>query len=104
MTEPILPRYSRFESFRVTPRSEDVLRALRTFTAERGYSPTVRELADAVGLASPSAVAGHLYRLRRDGLVEWQDGRPRTLRVTEKGELTAAGRLYRVEVPSRWVA
>lgn len=33
------------------------------------YSPTLRELQEAVGLASPSTVQKHLARLERDGLV-----------------------------------
>jgi repressor LexA len=37
---------------------------------ERGYPPSVREIADAVGLASTSAVHHHLIALERDGLLE----------------------------------
>ena len=61
---------------------------------ERGYPPSVREIADAVGLASTSAVHHHLIALERDGLLELflRDAghrircqRPRTLERAERG-------------------
>lgn len=60
----------------------EVLDATRRWLSERGYSPTVRELADGLGV-TPTDVYQKLVRLRRDGLVEWEDGKSRTLRVVE---------------------
>ena len=53
----------------------------RTVT-ERGYPPSVREIADAVGLASTSAVHHHLIALERDGLLERGGKHSRALRLT----------------------
>jgi repressor LexA len=55
----------------------------RTVT-ERGYPPSVREIADAVGLASTSAVHHHLIALERDGLLERGGKHSRALRLTAR--------------------
>lgn len=57
----------------------------RTVT-ERGYPPSVREIADAVGLASTSAVHHHLVALERSGLLERSGRSSRALRLTAAGE------------------
>jgi DNA-binding MarR family transcriptional regulator len=46
------------------------------------YGPSVRELADDLDVATTD-VWQKLVRLRRDGLVAWEDGIPRTIRVVE---------------------
>jgi repressor LexA len=51
---------------------------------ERGYPPSVREIADAVGLASTSAVHHHLVALERDGLLERGGKHSRALRLTTR--------------------
>jgi repressor LexA len=48
---------------------------------ERGYSPTVRELAAELGLRSPAPLHRYLERLRDEGKVSWETGKARTLRV-----------------------
>ena len=62
-----------------------VLDALRELTKDRPYSPTVRELAEATGLAL-STVHAHLAQLRARGLVDWIDGHVRTLHVVREDE------------------
>jgi repressor LexA len=51
---------------------------------ERGYPPSVREIAHAVGLASTSAVHHHLIALERDGLLERGGKHSRALRLTTR--------------------
>jgi repressor LexA len=51
---------------------------------ESGYPPSVREIADAVGLASTSAVHHHLIALERDGLLERGGKHSRALRLTTR--------------------
>jgi len=48
----------------------------------RGYPPSVREIASAVGLASTSAVHHHLSALERDGYLERGATQSRALRLT----------------------
>jgi repressor LexA len=57
---------------------------------ERGYPPSVREIADAVGLASTSAVHHHLLGLERDGLLERGTHSSRALRLTTPKTAQAA--------------
>jgi repressor LexA len=59
--------------------------------AERGFPPSVREIADAVGLASTSAVHHHLMALEREGLLERGLRSSRALRLTERGEAELEG-------------
>jgi len=54
--------------------------------AERGYPPSVREIADAVGLASTSAVHHHLVALERSGQLERGTRSSRALRLTATAE------------------
>src|SRR4051794_14318958 len=55
----------------------------------RGYPPSVREIARAVGLASTSAVHHHLQALEREGYLERGAAQSRAIRLTP----TAAIRL-----------
>lgn len=53
----------------------------------RGYPPSVREIASAVGLASTSAVHHHLSTLERDGYLERGATQSRALRLTPTAAL-----------------
>src|SRR5262245_65691496 len=48
----------------------------------RGYPPSVREIARAVGLASTSAVHHHLQILEREGYLERGAAQSRAIRLT----------------------
>lgn len=68
-----------------------ILEFIAQTVEERGYPPSVREIADAVGLASTSAVHHHLTALERDGYVERGAHSSRALRLTEQGEAEVSG-------------
>ena len=53
----------------------------------RGYPPSVREIAKAVGLASTSAVHHHLEILEREGYLERGEAQSRALRLTPNAAL-----------------
>jgi repressor LexA len=53
----------------------------------RGYPPSVREIAKAVGLASTSAVHHHLQILERDGYLERGAAQSRAIRLTPTAAL-----------------
>jgi repressor LexA len=63
-------------------RKQKILETIARTVAERGYPPSVREIADAVGLASTSAVHHHLLALQREGLLERGSHSSRALRLT----------------------
>lgn len=62
-----------------------IVAAIAEITERNGYPPTFRELAAAVGLKSTNTIFARLQRMRYKKLVEYNDGMPRTLRLTEKG-------------------
>ena len=62
-------------------RRQRILDCIAKTVEDRGYPPSVREIADAVGLASTSAVHHHLIALERDGLLERGGNHSRALRV-----------------------
>jgi len=67
-------------------RRQRILDCIARTVEERGYPPSVREIADAVGLASTSAVHHHLIALERDGLIERGINASRALRLTPRPE------------------
>jgi SOS-response transcriptional repressor LexA len=62
-----------------------ILRFLRAYHAEHSWMPTVREMADGLGIASTSTVAFHLDRLERGGWIVQERGQARCIRLTLKG-------------------
>jgi len=71
-------------------RRQRILDCIARTVEERGYPPSVREIADAVGLASTSAVHHHLLALERDGLLERGTHSSRALRLTTRPQQLAA--------------
>ncbi|MGI6834813.1 hypothetical protein RY280_16470 [Bacillus paralicheniformis] len=53
-------------------RTEQILEAIDELTKEKGFPPSVREIGERVGLKSSSTAKGHLDRLRKKGLVDWE--------------------------------
>lgn len=60
-------------------RAERILDYIRETIDDRGYPPSVREIAEAVGLASTSAVHHHLTKLEKDGRLQKEATRSRAL-------------------------
>lgn len=82
-TEPMTSDHSSSSGpqARLTGRQEAILRFVRNAIQVRGYAPSLREIGDAVGLASGSAVAHQLVNLQEKGLIVRDPRRPRALRV-----------------------
>ncbi|MGN9866688.1 transcriptional regulator [Bacillus swezeyi] len=66
------------------------MRSIDELTKQKGFPPSVREIGDRVGLKSSSTTKGHLDRLRKKGLVDWEEeeGKPRTLHLLCKETAT----------------
>ena len=58
---------------------EKIYNFIVNFMTEKGYSPSIREIGDAVGLSSTSSVFNQLMNLQDDGLIEMQNGKSRTI-------------------------
>ena len=61
----------------------EVYNFLKTYTENRGFPPSVREICEAVGLSSTSTVHGHLKRLEKKGLIKRDPSKPRALEIVE---------------------
>jgi repressor LexA len=62
----------------LTDRQRKILQAIEGSVQVSGYPPTMREIGDAVGLASTSSVAYQLSALAKKGYLSRGPGRPRT--------------------------
>src|SRR5580700_3620980 len=62
-------------------RQKDVLRLIIELTEEHGYPPTLAELAKALGLRNRMTVHQHVAALKKKGLVHWEPGLNRSLKV-----------------------
>jgi repressor LexA len=65
----------------LTTRQQEIWQFLAAYVDEHGYPPTVREIGDAVGLASPSTVHAHLANLERAGLLKRDPTKPRAIEL-----------------------
>ena len=65
----------------LTERQRQILDFLTKYTDAHGYPPTVREIGEAVGLASPSTVHAHLANLERAGLLRRDPTKPRAIEL-----------------------
>ena len=68
---------------RLTDRQRQILDLIKDRIATRGYPPTVREIGEAVGLASPSSVHAQISTLVRAGRLRRDPSKPRALVVVE---------------------
>src|SRR5262245_8865962 len=66
----------------LTARQQEIWQFLVGYVDDHGYPPTVREIGEAVGLASPSTVHAHLANLERAGLLRRDPTKPRALELT----------------------
>jgi repressor LexA len=65
-----------------TKRQQQILDYVRRHRTQHGVPPTVREIQNHFGFASPNAAASHLRALERKKLLRHEPGAARTLRVT----------------------
>jgi repressor LexA len=65
----------------LTARQQEIWGFLVEYVDRHGYPPTVREIGQAVGLASPSTVHAHLANLERAGLLRRDPTKPRALEL-----------------------
>jgi repressor LexA len=69
------------ETEMLTGRQQEIWDFLVDYVDRHGYPPTVREIGEAVGLASPSTVHAHLANLERAGLLKRDPTKPRALEL-----------------------
>ena len=85
----------------LTDRQQQIWNYLVEYVDRHGYPPTVREIGEQVGLASPSTVHAHLANLERAGLLRRDPTKPWALELLgrERSEAAAARGVDAVRLP-----
>ncbi len=78
----------------ITPRRQQILDYLIETAQEQGYPPSMREIAKAVDLKSPSTVLFHLRVLEKAGLIERTPSLNRAIRSVTAGSEARAEAKY----------
>lgn len=71
---------------KLSARQQAILDFIKNEVREKGYPPSVREIGEAVGLASSSTVHGHLDRLEKKGLIRRDPTKPRAIEIRDGSE------------------
>jgi repressor LexA len=84
----------------LTDRQREIYEFVTRYVDRHGYPPTVREIGEAVSLASPSTVHAHLANLERAGYLRRDPTKPRALELLgrERPEPAVVGEAGRVRV------
>ncbi|MBD1371504.1 transcriptional repressor LexA [Hazenella sp. IB182357] len=69
-------------------RQQAILDYIQREVEAKGYPPSVREIGEAVGLASSSTVHGHLSRLEKKGYIRRDPTKPRAIEILGKENKT----------------
>ena len=77
----------------LTDRQRQIYDYVTAYVDEHGYPPTVREIGEEVGLASPSTVHAHLANLERAGYIRRDPTKPRALELLGRERPAADGSL-----------
>src|SRR6266498_2353699 len=84
------PDQPTLEAEMLTGRQQEIWDFLVDYVDQHGYPPTVREIGEAVGLASPSTVHAHLANLERAGLLKRDPTKPRALELRREARAESA--------------
>ncbi|WP_284140042.1 MULTISPECIES: transcriptional repressor LexA [unclassified Virgibacillus] len=68
---------------KLSKRQQAILDFIKSEVHLKGYPPSVREIAEAVGLASSSTVHGHLSRLESKGFIRRDPTKPRAIEILD---------------------
>ena len=88
----------------LTARQQEIWQFLVMYVDDHGYPPTVREIGEEVGLASPSTVHAHLANLERVGLIKRDPSKPRAIELTGHRRVEAAADVQRLPLLGRVAA
>ena len=69
---------------KLTKRQKEIYLFLEHFIYQNGYPPSVREIGEAIGLASSSTVHGHLDRLEKKGFIRRDPTKPRAIELLQE--------------------
>lgn len=84
---------------KLSKRQQMILDYIKKEVMNKGYPPSVREIAKAVGLASSSTVHGHLARLEDKGYIRRDPTKPRAIEILDLGEDASIHKEEAIYVP-----
>ena len=67
----------------LTERQRQVLQYIRSYSMEKGYPPSVREICKAIGLSSTASVHNHLRNLQTMGFIQRDSAKPRAIELKQ---------------------
>jgi len=71
---------------KLSKRQHSILEFIKQEVRDKGYPPSVREIAEAVGLLSSSTVHGHLDRLEKKGFIRRDPTKPRAIEILNQDD------------------
>ena len=77
-------RWKKSEANNLTERQKAVFDFIRDLIYQRGYGPTVREIANRFGIRSPNGVVCHLKALERKGLIRRDANKARAIELISR--------------------
>ncbi|MEK5267748.1 transcriptional repressor LexA [Weizmannia sp. FSL W8-0401] len=89
---------------KLSKRQQAILDFIKHEVKTKGYPPSVREIGQAVGLASSSTVHGHLARLESKGLIRRDPTKPRAIEILDHDEEIPAQNVVNVPVVGKVTA
>lgn len=83
----------------LTKRQNEIFEYIKQTVHSKGYPPSVREIGEAVGLASSSTVHGHLSRLEEKGYIKRDPTKPRAIEIVTEQLGESANMESTIHVP-----
>jgi repressor LexA len=83
----------------LTKRQREVLDYIERFIAERGYSPSLEEIGEGVGLTSLATIHKHLQNLQQKGVIRRAWNRGRSIEITQSSSGDAMFNSRMLELP-----
>lgn len=68
----------------MSEKQKEILKIIKTFIKENGYSPTIREICRIANIKSTASVHGHIKRLKDEGHITTGIDMPRSIALTKK--------------------
>lgn len=79
---------------KLSKRQQMIFDYIKSEVEVKGYPPSVREIAKAVGLASSSTVHGHLERIEKKGYIRRDPTKPRAIEILDQSNITKDNARY----------
>ena len=68
---------------KITPKQKEILEYIKSQILDRGFTPSVRDICEAVNLRSTSSVHAHLETLEKNGYIRRDPTKPRAIEILD---------------------